>query len=341
LERKWIKNFYKECGREVSLAYNVLNQSNNWGVTLLAAILATGFIGAVEINNGQIIFHYPTIIHWFYIILAWIIMVRFFVRSALGLVNMYRWNTLIQASINILSLPKDDPYLKNYKIEFAKKFDAYFIKWKSPIKKRFLIWRNLVLMYFWFFLILLILFIWGLVELEKNYLYWIGISIFMISVIIEGVWFSRWKGFKYEKIDVEDSPSIVDLWTNKITKKRTNPSKEIIMGFCRDGPYKHASTLLENPDVKWMPWNYYSSEVDPNVIADIKSGFHFKGKKVFFASWTKSFKGKSEIIRLGEIDYIRIKGNCLHSTIKLLEKDLKNKIKIKIKNPKIYCFYHE
>lgn len=136
MERGWLEKFYTECGREVSLAYNVLNQSDTWGVTLVAAILATSFIGAVRVENGVVTLLYPTSIHWFYVIGGWVIMLRFFTRSALGLVNMYRWNELIKACAKVLSLPEGHPALPVYKRNCAKKIDAYYLRWKSPASRR-------------------------------------------------------------------------------------------------------------------------------------------------------------------------------------------------------------
>lgn len=212
MERNWLEKFYTECGREVSLAYNVLNHSNNWGVTLASAVLAVSFIGAVEFENGTATVHYPTIFHWFYIVIAWIIMLRFFARSALGLTNMYRWNKLIYASSKVLSLPETSPALPVYARNCAKKIDAYYYRWRSPISKRKIIWQNLKLMYLWFFLIVLALFTWGLVVLERNCLYYVGIGLFLVSTIIESIWFMTWYGFKYEKLDLEEEPEIAKLW---------------------------------------------------------------------------------------------------------------------------------
>lgn len=60
MNREWLQKFYSECGREVSLAYNVLNYSNNWGVTLGAAVLATGFMSAVKTDpSGNLQVHIP------------------------------------------------------------------------------------------------------------------------------------------------------------------------------------------------------------------------------------------------------------------------------------------
>ena len=40
LDTAWIDTFYKECGREVTLAYTTLNQMKNWAMTIAAAALA-------------------------------------------------------------------------------------------------------------------------------------------------------------------------------------------------------------------------------------------------------------------------------------------------------------
>ncbi len=36
----WIEHFYKECGREVTLAYTTLNQMKNWAIAIVAAFVS-------------------------------------------------------------------------------------------------------------------------------------------------------------------------------------------------------------------------------------------------------------------------------------------------------------
>jgi hypothetical protein len=339
MERKWLEAFYKECGREVSLAYEVLNYSNNWGVTLVAAVLATGFLSTVRIQDNRVIIQYPTIIHWYYLVFAWIVMIRFFVRSALGLGNMYRWNVLIYASSKILSLPENHPYQPIFINNFAKKIDAYYYKWKSPIKKQKLIWQNLKLMYFWFFLVILALFIWGLIRLDKNSLYWVGVGTFLIPFIIEAIWFYKWPGFKYEKLELEEEPNTSIFW-----RTSSSPTEEIpellIMGFCEDGPYKNATSLLESKTVEWIPWNYHTKEIDSFVFNKLCFNYNFYNQKVAFASWGKSYKGPVPILRYGRIDHSKFINGFFRITVHLDEYDENCKnVKIEVKNPKIYCFF--
>lgn len=219
MERDWLNNFYKECGREVSLAYNVLNQTNNWAITLITAVLATGFIGSVRFDsNGVMNFNYPTIYHWAFIIVAWIINIRFFMRSALALVNMYRWNTLIYAIVNVLSLPENHPSENAYKKDLSKKINEYFINWRSPISKKKLIWENLRLIYLWFFLILIALFITGVILLERNIYYYIGIIFFHCATIFELVEFFRYYGFRYIKIESTNKQKIYEIWEKELNQ---------------------------------------------------------------------------------------------------------------------------
>src|SRR5712692_7160109 len=37
---KWVENFYKECGRETTLAYTTLNQMKNWAMVIAAAFIS-------------------------------------------------------------------------------------------------------------------------------------------------------------------------------------------------------------------------------------------------------------------------------------------------------------
>ena len=38
--RTWLHDFYKECGREATLAYTTLNQMKNWAMVIAAAALS-------------------------------------------------------------------------------------------------------------------------------------------------------------------------------------------------------------------------------------------------------------------------------------------------------------
>lgn len=218
MERSWVEKLYQECGREVSLAYNTFNHTNNWGITLATGIVATVFIASIKSVEGQITIVYPNIAYWFAVIIAWVIMIRFFVRSCLALVNMHRWNTIIFATSKLLSLPKDHVQAPIFERNLAKKVKAYFYDWCSPIPMGELIWECLRLIYIWFFLIMLGLILWGLIALSDKQIWWVvGILLFTIPTAWEIISFVRYRGFKYQPVDLEAEPDIGKLWLDSVS----------------------------------------------------------------------------------------------------------------------------
>jgi len=212
IDREWIKQFYTECGREASLAHEVHNNTNTWGVTLVTGVVAVTFISAVRFEDTGVALKYPTAALWFVMIGAWIITCRFFVRSCIALSNTYRWNTLAIAATQILSLPADSPHSPLFERNFAKKVKAYYYDWRSPIAQRKLVWTTLKLMYLWFFLIFFGLLMWGFVELDRDKSWLVGLLLFLIPTAAEAYWFVTWRGFKHEKLELEKEPEITLLW---------------------------------------------------------------------------------------------------------------------------------
>jgi hypothetical protein len=340
MERKWLDSFYKECGREVSLAYNVLNQTNNWGITLAVAVVATCFLGTARFEGGSITLAYPTLLQWYLVIFGWIIMVRFFVRSALGLVNMYRWNELINSTCKVLSLPESHPDIPLLNRNLAKKIEAYFFRWRSPKTRWFIVWHNLKLMYLWFFIILLSLFTWGIIGLEKTVLFWVGLILFIVPTIIEIVWFNRWHGLQYQGLELEVEKDLKEILDEKRDIIPETGRDVVILGFCEEGPFRYARTLLTNPTVKWLPWAYQSYEIHPITLAHLAGPENLQNQKVAFASWKKGFIGPVDIIRYGRIDYYRFVSGHLQLTIMLDEQyDSLETQRIEIRNPKTLCFF--
>jgi len=217
INRSWIENFYTECGREVSLAYNVLNHTNTWGITLTSAVVLLAFLSSIETKSGVLSLHYPTLIHLYIVIICWVIMCRFFVRSCLAYTNMHRWNTLISATSKVLSLDDDHPDLPVYQNNFIKKVKAYYYDWNSPIPQWKIIWNNLKLMYLWFFLILFALIIWGFVQIDHDLWWKLGFPIFIFPTLLELWFFKKWYGLNYKSLEqeLEDEKDITELWLNK------------------------------------------------------------------------------------------------------------------------------
>lgn len=340
MQRSWVERFYGECGREASLAYNVLNQTNTWGVTLCTALLATIFIQAVTVENGDVRFLFPTIYHWAYIAVAWVILLRFFARSALGLVNLYRWNALMGAASNVLSIPEENPAYPVYVRNFARKVESYLHHWRSPISMWKLLRENLRLMYLWVLLGVLSLFIWGAVVVEKDFYYFIGLAVFAIPTFFEAKWFLGYRAFRRERPVLEEEPDIQRIWQEATVRATPGARGTLVFGFCEVGPYKHASCLLANPDVKWLPWSYHASKVDAPVLADLASRRSLKEANVLFASWPMGFHGKAKILRRGSVDYSSYVSGVWRATV-VLEDGLppSDEAEVHVTSPRLLCFY--
>lgn len=219
MNREWIEKFYSECGREVSLAYNVLNYTNNWGVTLATAVIAIALISTVGIRDSGIVLRYPTTVHWFVVIVAWIIMSRFFVRSCLALTNMYRWNTLIKAAVKVLSLSENHADLPVFERNFYKQVKTYFFEWKSPIPQSKIAWNTLKLMYLPFFITLFVLIVWGFIALDRTWIWGIAMAIFIGVSTWEARQFLTWYGLQYEAVDLEDEPEVTEIWARSLADR--------------------------------------------------------------------------------------------------------------------------
>jgi len=92
---KWLEHFYKECGREITLAYTTLNQMKNWAVVIVGAALSavvaiskTGDVG----QRGVAVFVGAAV--------AYVFALRFFMRAIICYNNLIRWNNLQKSIIS-------------------------------------------------------------------------------------------------------------------------------------------------------------------------------------------------------------------------------------------------
>ena len=341
MERSWLEKFYTECGREVTLAYTVLNQANNWGVTVALGFLTTIALSVIKTNDsGVITYQYPTLVHWYLVIAAWILLVRFFVRSALALANMYRWNTLIYAASRVLSVAEAHPAYPVYVRNCAKAADAYYYRFKSPVKQAKLVWRSLKLMYLWIFVTFFILFVWGVLTLDWDIYFLIGLAVFVVSLFLETIWFRRWFGLQYEPVNLEREPSVTEIWQSTTYENDDKGGKMLILGFCEDGPYKRAVELLAKEDLTWIPWSYHVASLSAEVASAVQDRQALRNARVGFASWPMTHVGRAKIIRYGAIDHVSSSGGSLRLTVNLDPPITEaERHEIEVVNPKTLCYY--
>lgn len=183
-ERDTLNAMLQYFGREVALAYNVLNTTNYWSIALVGGLI-TALLGDAK---------YPTISEMFVVAVALVFLTRFFVRSCLGLMNMYRWNLLNQATLDVLGFPKAKEH-NSLRLDAA--LNLYYYQFRSPVAKSKILWDSLKLAYFWLFAVLLTLFAWGWIKLTDDRWIWTITGGLVLALGIEGYWFSKTGMFKH------------------------------------------------------------------------------------------------------------------------------------------------
>ena len=139
----WIRDFYKECGREATLAYTTLNQMKNWAIavqgTIIAAIAALSRSNAPSIGEASSVqFAFPVAVGS---VLAYVFTLRFFVRALLCYINLLRWNTLQSTILEWKLLPRNARPGSTVATEEARReavgrsIQNYYYRWRSPINR--------------------------------------------------------------------------------------------------------------------------------------------------------------------------------------------------------------
>lgn len=130
----FLKEFYKECGREVTLAYTTLNQMKNWAIVVTAALLAAFASfwrqGNSSGGDGSSV--------WLVALaaasLSLLFNTRFFIRAAICYVNLLRWNRLQKAIVSFKLEKAEDPGVKSEQ-DLLAEIDVYYHQWCSPINR--------------------------------------------------------------------------------------------------------------------------------------------------------------------------------------------------------------
>jgi len=158
---RWLENFYKECGREVTLAYTTLNQMKNWAMIIAGALLSGVAFGARE---GR----YPDEIMFAGVVIGYAFTVRFFVRAILCYVNLIRWNTL-QAKIigNKLAAQQTTGAIS---VQVREDIKVLYEEWRSPIGRWSQLLSNLKLGFALLFSLFGLFLVWGALALRSSHL---------------------------------------------------------------------------------------------------------------------------------------------------------------------------
>jgi hypothetical protein len=144
-QNDFLKEFYKECGREVTLAYTTLNQMKNWAIVVSAAIAAA--IASMLKSPAFTTHESDAQLVFLGAMLAYLFTLRFFVRAIICYVNLLRWNRL-QSDIARLKLSFDSRSTKSkseLQDEVSSSVDLYYHRWLSTIGRWAQITSNLKL----------------------------------------------------------------------------------------------------------------------------------------------------------------------------------------------------
>jgi hypothetical protein len=139
----WLRDFYKECGREATLAYTTLNQMKNWAITVQGAIVAAvaAFGKSITLAPGESLANalaFPFAVGG---TLAYVFTLRFFVRAMLCYTNLLRWNTLQTSILQAKLLPRDarpgiaPPTDAERLDSLRQNIQNYYYRWRSPIDR--------------------------------------------------------------------------------------------------------------------------------------------------------------------------------------------------------------
>jgi hypothetical protein len=184
-------------GREVALAYTVLNTTNYWAIALVG-----GLITAL-LADGK----YPTVPRWAIVGISLIFLNRFFVRSYLPYANMWRWNTLIQMTLDTLGNRSSQ---EQDMARLDKALELYYYKFLSPRPIQSVLWDSLKFTYLWLYVFLLALFAWGWFRLQPVEIMWVVTLVLVTTTGLEVLWFVRNPLFRYEPMpkELQQEPSV-------------------------------------------------------------------------------------------------------------------------------------
>lgn|GEM_PF-3030878 len=131
---KWLEHFYKECGREVTLAYTTLNQMKNWAVLIVAAVVSA----VVSLNKANPASSDSELAIYSGSLIVYVFVLRFFIRAILCYINLVRWNNLqhaviayklVQPTPRAGASPKATDELK---LDLLTKIQDLYFSWRAP-----------------------------------------------------------------------------------------------------------------------------------------------------------------------------------------------------------------
>lgn len=178
LDEQWLHDLYRECGREVTLAYTTQNQLTNWAILVVGALFPALAFGAAGAGR-------PTAFTVIGLAVAYAFVLRFFFRAILAYINLNRWNTLQRLCLRqrLFQGAAADP---NAEAELAQAIKNHYFDWISPISRGEQVVSTLRLSFSLLFVLPLFFLVWGLIELWNDSRI-PGVDIKGVAVFVVGI----------------------------------------------------------------------------------------------------------------------------------------------------------
>ena len=166
-DQKWLEAFYRECGREVTLAYTTLNQMKNWAMIVVAAAIS-------GLSFGTTAGTYPNVSMFVGTVIVYTFVLRFYVRAILCYINLGRWNRL-QADCVALTLVQGSPgpgerakTRTELEARLQEDIENYYHGWLSVYDRKRQVFSNLKLGFALLLGLPTFFLVWGAVALWAN-----------------------------------------------------------------------------------------------------------------------------------------------------------------------------
>lgn len=155
---EWLRAYFAETGREIDNASAQLHETTNWSIGVVIAAVT-----AIAVSDDP----YPTRWTLAAVVVAWVLTLRFFVRSCIAYSYLARRNKIHRKIVEIQRC-EDDAKKSVLQEQLKQAIDLYDVQWKSATPLGRLLWSNLKLGYIQLFLFTLALMAFGFINSDWN-----------------------------------------------------------------------------------------------------------------------------------------------------------------------------
>jgi uncharacterized membrane protein len=192
IDDKWLDIYYTEVGREIGVASSQLHDTTNWSIGI-----TTAAVSAIALSGQP----YPQVWTLGLAVVAFILLIRIFLRTCLAYANLTKWNE-IHTLITRYKLADNSSERQHLKNKILRSIELYHLGWQSPKPIHSILWSNLKLGYLYMFLILGFLCVWGFIQAQWNHWpTWMLLIFWGASIIYEVMIFPRKTYLYYTPID--------------------------------------------------------------------------------------------------------------------------------------------